>query len=366
MARVNKDHIDTFIIIGKIKRPGVRQQLSDFLLLQLPQKQLAGLFPLDILYFIFVDILIGLHEPGKFDRVFELARCHIQSDRANEVVTATREFVVANGLSVYGLKSHRGLLRFLVVREGIETDDLMVVLVTGDEPFPQAADYAAALVRAVPSITTVLHSVSRSRAGVATGGEYTVLHGDGRIHDRIGPFTFGISPDAFFQTNTRQAERLYECIRDFCGLTGSERLLDLYCGTGTIGIFCAGDAAHVTGVELVEDAVADACANATLNGIENIEFIAAHVEAVVGENMAEEPFDVAICDPPRAGIHPDGLAALCRMRIPRLVYVSCNVKQLPLDLEALTLAGYRITAVRAFDMSPHTPHIETVVRLDLG
>lgn len=308
-------------------------------------------------------VLVGMHEAGSFNRVFDLGWCHIQTARANAVIAATREFIASRGLTAYGLRSHRGLLRFLVIREGVETGDLMAVLVTSGEPFPEAADYAALLRERVPGLTTVLLSVSSSMAGVATGGEYEVLAGPGRILDRIGPHTYAISPDSFFQTNTRQANRLYDTIREFCALTGSERLLDLYCGTGTIGIHCADRAGDVVGIESAPDAVKDARENAAVNGISNIAFIAGPVEEVIG---GLDSFDVAVCDPPRAGIHPDGLAHLARIRIPRLVYVSCNVRQLPLDLEVLALAGYRITAVRAFDMSPHTPHVETVVRLDLA
>ena len=146
-------------------------------------------------------------------------------------------------------------------------------------------------------------------------------------------------------------------------MDGTQNLLDLYCGTGTIGLYCASDAGSVTGIEIVEDAVIDARRNADLNGISNCTFIAGKVEKIIDESM--DSFDVVVCDPPRAGIHPRAMDQLVRMRIPRMVYVSCNIKALPGDLEILAMAGYKIKEVKVFDMSPHTPHIETVLLLEI-
>ncbi|MCD6307603.1 MAG: 23S rRNA (uracil(1939)-C(5))-methyltransferase RlmD [Candidatus Latescibacteria bacterium] len=309
-------------------------------------------------------VLIGLHEAGKFDRVFDLDRCLLQSETSNSIVAWTRDFVREHGLSAYGLKSHEGLLRFLAVREGKTTGDTMVNLVTSGEPFPHAREFAEGLAADIPGVTTVLRSVNRSKASVATGGEKDILQGGGAIRETIGGRAFSVSPDSFFQTNSRQTVNLYSCIRDFCGLDGTQSLLDLYCGAGTIGIFLAEGARSVTGVELVENAVEDARRNAALNGATNCDFIAGKVEDVIDGSMGD--FDVVVCDPPRAGIHPTAMNHLLRLRIPRLVYVSCNAGALPGDLEMLAMAGYRLKAARAFDMSPHTPHVETVAALEIG
>ncbi|MFC1511883.1 23S rRNA (uracil(1939)-C(5))-methyltransferase RlmD, partial [Candidatus Latescibacterota bacterium] len=303
-----------------------------------------------------------LHEPGRFNAVFDITACQLESDRSNRIVGEVRRFARESGLSAWGLKSHRGLLRYLVIREGKATGETMVNLVTSGEDFTNFEDFAQCLLAAVPEITTILRSINRSPAATAVGEERRVVAGDGCIHDRIGDYTFAVSPDSFFQTNTRQAANLYETIGEFCRLTGDERVLDLYCGTGTIGISLASRAASVAGIEQVADAVCDARSNARLNGIENIEFIAGRVEAILDEDMA--PYDVVICDPPRAGIHPRAMDRLVRMLVPRMVYVSCNSAALPGDLAVLLLAGYRIADIRAFDMSPHTPHIETVVLLE--
>ena len=306
---------------------------------------------------------LGLHEAGKFNRVFDITGCLLESPQSNRIVAEARRFAVEHGLTACGLKSHRGLLKYLVIREGKATGETMVNLVTSGEEFPVPERFASRLRETIPGISTILWSVNKSTSGVATGGERRVLAGNGCIHDRIGSFGYEISPDSFFQTNTGQAVQLYETIGEFAKLTGGERVLDLYCGTGTIGIFLAGLAKSVLGIEISEEAVRDAGKNAVLNGIGNIEFVAGKVESTIREGMGL--FEVVVCDPPRAGIHPRAMDQLVRMRIPRMVYVSCNVAALPNDLEVLRLAGYRVADIRAFDMSPHTPHIETVVLLEL-
>jgi 23S rRNA (uracil1939-C5)-methyltransferase len=309
------------------------------------------------------ETFLGLHKAGKFNQVFTVTDCRLLSERSNGILEWMRGFARERRLSVYGLKSHAGLLRYLVIREGKNTGEVMVNLVTSGDEFPQAEEFARALVAEFPEVTTVAHTINRQSGSTAFGQERRVLYGSGVIRDRIGRHIFSISPDAFFQTNTRQAEHLYDTVREFAGLTGKERLLDLYCGAGTIGISLADRALSVTGVEMVEDAVVDARRNAETNGIGNISFIAGAVESVLDERMGD--FEVAVCDPPRVGIHPKALSVLAMLRIPHLVYVSCNIKALPRDLDTLALAGYRLNAVRVLDMAPHTPHIETVLNLAL-
>jgi len=308
-------------------------------------------------------VLLGLHESGRYDRVFDISGCLLQSKLSNRVVNATRNFALEHNLSAYGLKSHVGLLRFLVVRDAKTTGELMVNLVTSGEEFGKEVEFCNYIAQEIPEVTTVIRSINRRLGSVSAGEERKVLSGDGLIRDRIGKFSFTISPDSFFQTNTYQIKNLYDTIREYSNLTGTENLLDLYSGTGTIGIYLAERAAKVTGIEMVEEAVRDAKRNAVINGIKNITFITGKAEKTIGENMGE--FDVVICDPPRAGIHPRVMNHLVRMRIQRMIYVSCNVKAIPGDIETLLMAGYRIKKVRVFDMSPHTPHIETVFLLEI-
>lgn len=308
-------------------------------------------------------LVLGLHEPGRYDRVLDISGCLLQSELSNRVVTATRNFVLEHKLSAYGLKSHVGLLRFLVVRDGKNTGDLMVNLVTSGEEFREEMEFCDYLMKEVPEVTTVIRSINRGSGSVSAGEEREVLFGDGLLRDQIGTFTFTISPDSFFQTNIHQTKNLYDTILEFSNLSGTEHLLDLYCGTGTIGIYLAERAAEVTGIEIVDEAVMDAKRNAGINGVKNITFIHGRAEKTISENMGK--FDVVICDPPRAGIHPGVMNYLVRMRILRMVYISCNLKAIPVDLETLLMAGYRIKKVRVFDMSPHTPHVETVILLEI-
>ncbi len=310
------------------------------------------------------EIHLGLHERGKFDRVFDVADCRLLSARSNEIVRAVRAFAVERGVTIYGFKSHRGLFRFLVVREGKLTGETMIVIVTSGEEFMEEEAFAAMIQSEFPDTVSLVRGINRTAGSVAACRERTLLSGSEFIHERIGDLTFAISPDSFFQTNSRQALSLYETVGEFSGLDGGGHLLDLYCGTGTIGIFLSHRADRVTGVEISEDAIRDARMNAGPNGADNCTFIAGGVEDILDERLGS--FDVVVCDPPRAGIHPKAMSALLRMRIPRLVYVSCNAGAIPRDLEMLAMAGYRIRDVRVFDMAPHTPHVETVIGLAIG
>ncbi len=311
-------------------------------------------------------VLLGLHEPGRYDRVFDVTGCLLQSELSNRVVNVTRDFVLESGLSAYGLKSHDGLLRFLMVRDGKNTGELMVNLVTSDEDFRQEKEFCDYLLKKLPETTTVIRSINSGLGSVTTGEKRMVLSGDGLLRERIGAFTFTISPDSFFQTNPRQTKNLYDTLREFSNLSGSEHLLDLYCGTGTIGIYLAEKAGKVTAVEMIEDAVSDAGRNAAINGINNIEFKTGKAEKIINEYVTPRgEYDIVVCDPPRAGIHPKVMNNLVRMRIPRMLYVSCNVKAIPGDMDTLIMAGYRVKKVRIFDMSPHTPHTETVIYMEI-
>lgn len=309
-------------------------------------------------------VLLGLHETGRYDSVFDLETCYLQSELSNKIVTAAREFVRDNELNAYGLKSHVGLLRYLMIRDGKASGDLMINVVTSGEDFPLADDFAAFMHERVPEASTVMRSINDSKGGVTYGESREVLYGEGTITEKIGDCEFRISPDSFFQTNPRQTTALYDCIKEFARIDGSDRLLDLYCGTGTIGIYLAGAAKEVAGIEMVEDAVRDAEVNARLNNVDNVTFTAGLVEKMLDESHGV--YDVVVCDPPRVGIHPKALARLLELRIPRMVYVSCNIKALPKDLEMLAMAGYKVTGVKSFDMSPHTAHVETVVGLEIG
>ncbi|MSS70969.1 MAG: 23S rRNA (uracil(1939)-C(5))-methyltransferase RlmD [Candidatus Latescibacteria bacterium] len=310
------------------------------------------------------EVVLGLHVRGKFDQVFDLQRCHLQSEASNRIVDAVRAFARSAGLRVYDLMSHRGLLRFVTVREGKGTGEMMVNLVTSEDPFPEREAMAQAVLKAAPEVVTFVHTINRRKAQVATGEETTVLHGEGFIRERLEEFTFRISPASFFQTNPRQAERLYDLVAEYADLLPGERALDLYCGTGAIAMFLARRTGSVLGVESSGEAVRDALRNCAENRVEGCRFVAGDAALILKQLRKQgERFDVAAVDPPRAGMHSSALQGLIELAPPRIVYVSCNPEALATDVSRLTAAGYRAERARLVDLFPQTAHCEVVVKL---
>lgn len=305
-------------------------------------------------------LTLGLHRRGFFDRTFDLARCHIARPVASEIVAETRAWALAEGLEPYDARRHTGLLRFLAVREGIRTGQVMVNLVAS-APHPSFAGYAERITARFPAVASVVLNLTRRKAQIAVGEEERVLAGSDRIEERLGGLVFEISSGSFFQTNTEQGERLLETALEGLELQGGERVLDVYSGTGTFTLPIARRAREAVGIESSEAAVRDAERNAARNGIENARFIRAEAaEALRGE---VGPADAALVDPPRAGLQPAVVRRLAEIGAPRLVYVSCNPATLGRDLALLCESKYRLSWVRPVDMFPHTPHIECVAAL---
>jgi 23S rRNA (uracil1939-C5)-methyltransferase len=311
-------------------------------------------------------VRLGLHLRGRFNRVFDVEDCRLQSEVANCLVEAARGAAAELGLTAYDLRTHQGVLRFLVVRESKNTGQLLVNLVVGEYPCAKVDALAEHLLVAVPEITTFLVTVHRGRAQVARGQEEFVLKGEGRIVEACGDLEFGISSQSFFQTNSLQVARLYQVIGEWAGDLRDCLVLDLYCGTGGISLSLASKGAIVLGVELAAEAVEDARQNARCNALDRCQFMAGAVEEVLIDLERQgRRFDLAVVDPPRAGVHAKALAALSRLRPPRLIYASCNPLTLAGDLEVLCQAGYGLQGVQPIDMFPQTPHCEAVVALKL-
>ncbi len=309
------------------------------------------------------DFALGLHVPGNFYKVLDLKECHLQSRFSARLVNGIREFVKGRGWKPWDIRNHEGFLRHLVIRESTHTDDVMVNLVTYGYDRERMEAFASFLQEDFPEVTTLVHS-SHTGKSQNPEGEERVLFGPGTIVDHIGDYRFELSPSAFFQTNTKQAERLYEVARDFADLQPTDRLYDLYCGAGTISLFLSGDVDEVVGVEMVEPAVDNARTNAQANGVDNCTFVAGDLKEVLTPDFAEthgRP-DVLLVDPPRAGMHQDVTAQIADLQPERFVYVSCNPQTQARDLNRLH-EHYRLDAVQPVDMFPHTPHIETVARL---
>ena len=309
------------------------------------------------------EVILGLHQRGKFDKVFDLSRCHLQSEVSNRIVAAIRDFARSEGLQSYDLKRHRGLLRFLTIREGVKTGEVMVNLVTSDEPFESRPAMVKSLLESVPEVSTIIHTVNRRMAQVAVGDFMTVLHGEGFIREELGGLAFRISPNSFFQTNPRQAERMYDLVHDYADPRPGDRALDLYSGTGVIAMYLARKAESVIGVESSEDAVKDALRNCAENGVTGCRFIHGEATVILKQlNRQGERYEVVVVDPPRPGMHPEALRTLIELSPSRIVYVSCNPTSLAADLSRLQAAGYRADRARLVDLFPQTAHCETVIR----
>lgn len=306
---------------------------------------------------------LGLHERGRFDRIFDITKCYLQSELSNQVVAWVRSFAIENDIPAYNVKTHEGYLRFLVIRQTARTDQLMVNLVTNQGDFPDVDKLVAELTSAIPEITTIIHNRTGKVSNVAVGETEEILFGPGYIEEELSGRRFLIRANSFFQTNSLQAEKLYDIAFEMLDPQPDERVLDLFCGAGTIGILLADKVAEVLGVELVKDAVEAARFNAELNDIDNITFFCGHVRDFLKQTPPEQLGQpTVIVDPPRAGLHPKAVKRIIEMRPEKLVYISCNPATFARDAKLLTEAGYTLPKVRPVDMFPHTMHIELVGR----
>jgi 23S rRNA (uracil1939-C5)-methyltransferase len=305
------------------------------------------------------ELVLGFHRRGRFDQIDDVTRDLLASERVDELRETVKRWCRARGLTAYDRREHVGLLRNLVVREGRRTGQLQARIVTSSGELD-----AAGLAAATPA-ASVLWTRAASVAETTRGGETEVIVGEEWLEEELCGLRLRISPDAFFQTNTEMAERLYAAARELAGLGGRERVLDLYSGIGTIALVLALDAGEVWGVELVERAVADAIANAGLNAVDNAHFFAGDVRTAMRPLLerAGKP-DVVVLDPPRAGLSRKVVRRVLESQAGRIVYVSCNPTTLAPNARELVDAGYRLRTVRPLDMFPQTPHIECVALLE--
>jgi 23S rRNA (uracil1939-C5)-methyltransferase len=306
-------------------------------------------------------ISVGLHVPGTFDKVLDTSVCLLQPELGNHILEDVRQYIKSSRQPVYGLRTHEGFWRFAVLRHSVHRDAWLVNLVTAFEDPDSIRPLAQRLSTRYPEVSGVVNNITARKAGVAVGETEIPFSGQSHLVDRIGKFDFVISANSFFQTNTRGAGQLYETVERFAGLTGSETVVDLYSGTGTIPIYLSEKAGSVTGIEIVESAVADAEINCRRNSITNCRFLRGDIRARL-KDIAQAP-DVLIVDPPRAGMHKDIVPQVLALNPARIVYVSCNPATLARDL-ALMRESYRVIEVQPVDMFPHTYHIEAVARLE--
>jgi 23S rRNA (uracil1939-C5)-methyltransferase len=307
---------------------------------------------------------LGFHKAGRWDELLPIERCLLTTELGNSIRAAVVEWAREEVLEAYDQKEKHGYLRHLVVREGRNTGQALVMLVTAsDRPFER--DFFIRSLTKFPEVRSIYWAVNEG-SGETTNVPAELIWGEDAIEEELCGLNFRLRPNAFLQTNTLMAEKLYSLAGEYAGLTGEETVWDLYCGTGTIGLTLARQARSVWGIEISEESVACALENAERNSVGNIAFFAGNVGQVIRElkERSGSP-DVVVVDPPRAGLAGKALRRLAETGAPRIVYVSCNPTTLAGDFKQLQeQAGYRLLRAQPLDMFPHTPHVETVALLE--
>jgi 23S rRNA (uracil1939-C5)-methyltransferase len=304
---------------------------------------------------------LGLHRRGRFDQVFDLDFCHLQAPPSSAVVAWVREYVKRNNIPVYDVVNHTGYMRFLVLRMAKRTGHFMVNVVTNYGDFPDRERFVAELTERFPEVTTIVHNQNGQKSNIATGEIEHILYGPGFIEEKLFERRFRIRANSFFQTNSIQTETLYRVAFNFLEPQNDDTVLDLYCGTGSIGILISEFVERVVGVELVEDAIRAARENAAINDLHNVEFYHGDVKDYLRSESAQaSAFSIVIVDPPRAGLHPKALKRIRELTPRRLLYISCNPATFARDAADLAASGYSLKSIQPVDMFPHTMHIELV------
>lgn len=313
------------------------------------------------------DFALGLHLPGRFDKILDINECCLHPPKGNTILNLVREVAREYGLKPYNARTHVGFLRHLVLRFGFRTGQTMVNIVTAYDNREALEPLVKALLERFPGLTSVINNVNTRKADIAFGEYELLLHGNPTIEEKIGELTLEISANSFFQTNTLQAEHLYAAVLEGAALTGKEVVYDLYCGAGSIALYLAPQAREIHGFEMISTAVEDATRNAVANGVGNARFHQVNLEQTSRLkrlwSALPEP-EVIILDPPRAGLHKSLVRSLQELKIKRLIYVSCNPTTQARDIAAILEKGYALRYMTMIDMFPHTPHIETVAVLE--
>lgn len=309
------------------------------------------------------EIISGVYQSSTHN-IVKTDSCLIEDKKADEIILTVRKLVKSFKLTVYDERNSRGFLRHVLVKRGFSTGEIMVVLVTGTNAFPSKNAFVKELLRIHPDITTIVQNINNKFTSMVLGDRGTVLFGKGYIEDVLCGCRFRISPSSFYQINPVQTEILYGKAVEFAGLTGKERVIDAYCGIGTIGIVASKNAGEVIGCELNSDAVKDARMNAKLNNIDNIKFFCADAgEFMLGMKENGEKCDVLFMDPPRAGSDKKFLSSAIALAPEKIVYISCNPETQQRDLYYLTKNNYKVKSIQPVDMFPYTAHVETVCLL---
>ena len=316
------------------------------------------------------EIISGVYREGTHD-IVSVDMCQIEDKKADEIIQDIKGMLRSFKIKTYDEDTGYGLLRHVMVRRGFKSGEIMVVLVLGSPIMPSKNNFVKALRKKHPEISTVIINVNDKKTSMVLGDKESVIYGKGYISDELCGCKFKISSKSFYQVNPVQTEVLYNKAIEFAGLTGKERVLDAYCGIGTIGIIASKKAKEVIGVELNKAAVRDAITNAKINGINNIKFYADDAGEFMlktSAKMLEDKnagIDVVFMDPPRAGSDEKFMSCVVKLSPKKVVYVSCNPETLARDLKYFKKHGYKTEKVVPVDMFPHTVHVETVVLLSM-
>ena len=308
---------------------------------------------------------LGYHVPKLYDKIIDIKECWLMDDVNNIIRNTLREFSEKNNYSYYDIKEHKGFLRNVIIRN-CTTGELMVNLFFGNEDKEKREKICNYLLEKIPAVTTLLYTINQKWNDSMDGLDSKIFYGKGYVIEKLGDFNFKISPKSFFQTNTKQAEVLYNVVKGFARLKGTETVYDLYCGTGSIGIFLSKNAKKIIGVDVIEDAIKDAKENAELNNLQTTSFFSGDVIDICNDDFFDlhgKP-DMIIVDPPRAGLHHKLVNKLLEISSPKIIYVSCNVATQARDLQLMN-EKYFVEEIQPVDMFPHTHHIESVALLTL-
>lgn len=309
------------------------------------------------------DIISGVYQSSTHN-IVAVDSCMIEDQKADEIIVTIRKLVKSFKMRAFNDVTMKGFLRHVLIKRGFSSGEIMVVLVTAVSDFLKESQFINALLGRHPEITTIVQNTNNKRTSLVLGEQSRVLFGSGYIEEDLCGLRFRISPKAFYQINPVQTEVLYNKAIEYAELSGSETVLDAYCGTGTIGIIASKHAKQVIGVELNSDAVKDAKTNAKLNDVKNIDFVCDDAgKFMVKAANCGAKYDVVIMDPPRAGASLEFLRSLVILSPKKIVYISCNPETQARDLSFLTRKGYKVRRIQPVDMFPHTEHVETVVLL---
>jgi len=305
-------------------------------------------------------VIVGCYQQGTH-QVVDTRDCKIQHTLNSKIMNTVRELVDGMGITIYDEQTGQGLLRHVLVKNAFESKEAMVVLVTNGSDFPEGEELARLIAQKFPEIKSVVQNINTTKGNVVLGERNKVLYGEDGIIDRLGDLEFKISANSFYQVNPAQTETLYNIAVEYADLQGDERVVDAYCGVGSLTLFLAKKAREVYGVEVVPAAIEDAEENAKRNKIDNVKFLVGEVEQVLPKLIRiGVRFDVAVLDPPRSGCDKKVLETLADINLKRIVYVSCNPSTLARDLRILVDRGYKVEQVQPIDMFPHTFHVECV------